>query len=79
MVRYQCKVFGQDFQRPDGSFYSRYPVTCQANKTWSSSVIPHPCRCELRTPSEAQNLDNTQRINYNFYKHNILILPKFNE
>ena len=43
---YWCKTFGQEFQRPDKTFYPIFPVTCQWDKTWSTSTIAHTCQCE---------------------------------
>ena len=43
---YWCKTFGQEFQRADKSFYRTFPVTCQWDKTWSTSTIAHTCQCE---------------------------------
>ena len=43
---HQCKTFGQAFQREDDSFYSTFTVTCQWDKRWTASIIPHPCKCE---------------------------------
>ena len=45
-LSHQCKTFGQAFQRDDGTFYSTFGVTCQWDKKWTTSVIPHPCKCK---------------------------------
>ena len=52
--RYNCKTFGQNFRRADRSFYSKQTVTCQANKTWSLSTLPWPCKCEYTTQGVMQ-------------------------
>ena len=60
-LSHQCKTFGQAFQRDDGTFYSTFGVTCQWDKKWTTSVIPHPCKCKhfLITSDRLQHYTST--------------------
>lgn len=44
--RHQCKEFGKAFQLENGSFYPTFYTSCQSNKNWTSTSIPHPCECK---------------------------------
>ena len=47
-TRYKCEIFGQDFQRQNGSFYSEFETTCKADKKWSVQTMPDSCKCKLK-------------------------------